>query len=124
MASITLDTLWINDAADLSQRWSLPLVELAAAPLVEGSVRRYAGGRFRSVTRKGTQRGLDVLLDPCDRDTVALIERYIGKPLLVRDPTGRKFFAVYYAPDITEHDDGTGAAVRLVLMEVTLTEEV
>lgn len=125
MAQVPLYTLWVSDATDLSTSYEWPLTPdgLQAAPHKAGEVRRYALGRLRIVAQATAQNTLDVTLSPVDRATVRRIEEWQGRPLLVRDPTGRRFFGTYFGPQVTEHGDGSDTAeVSLTFLEVTIVE--
>lgn len=127
MASVILPDLFVNDPSDPSQpyRWYLSTEGLTASPERPTEVRRYAFGRFRAITRRRSQQHLDVSLEAVDRETVHQVEAWEGVTLLVRDPTGRRFFAVYTGPTINEYGNGSGLAdVSLTFVEVTVSEGV
>lgn len=124
MASVTLSTLWVSDAANPSQSYALPLSSLKWKTTKTGDVRTYGGGRRRLVTRKGTYRTADISLSFADRTTVRLLESWAGRLLLFRDPMGRKVYGVYLEPQIEEIDGDDGASVSFTITEVTRSEEV
>lgn len=125
MASVTLSTLWVNDAADLSVAVALPLAALTWKPSKSGEVRTYGQGRRRLVTRVGSVRSADISLEYVDRSTVDRLEGWAGRLLCFRDPMGRKFYGAYLEPSIEELDDGSGHAnVTFTVYEVTHSEEV
>lgn len=125
MATVTLTTLWLNDATDLTDYRSFPLMnQLRATPQTPGEVRLYANGRFRSIKRAGAQQQLAATLAACDRDQVDWIEAHAGRLLLVRDDRGRKFYGTYYGPTIDEHPYDDEADVTLTLVEISHSEAV
>lgn len=125
MASVSLETLWVNNAADLSDSAALPLSALTWKPTRQGDVRTYAGGRRRLVTRVGSARSADIALEYVDRDLVNRLDAWTGALLCFRDPMGRKFYGVFLDPSFEEQDDGSDHAnVSFTVYEVTHSEEV
>lgn len=123
MASVTFSDLWVSNPYDptLTYRWYLS--DLSATPSKVGGVRRLANGRLRAVTRAGTAQSIKATIVAIDRTTVEQVEAWQGLTVLVRDPVGRRFYATYFEPDITEDPSGSGVAIiKLTLHEVTVTE--
>ena len=87
-------------------------------------MRSYGNGRRRMISRAGTNRTVELTLGLCDRATVQRIERWVGKLLCFRDPTGRKMYGVFWAPTINERDDTDAAEITLTAEEVTHSEQV
>lgn len=125
MATVLLETLWLNDAADLTDSMTFPSMKaLGASPQTPGEVRLYANGRLRAVNRSGRQQQLAVQLPACSREQVTWIEGHAGRLLLVRDDRSRKFYGTYYNPSIDEHGYDDNADVSLSLVEITHSEAV
>jgi hypothetical protein len=116
--------LWLNDPTTPSAGLGLQITGLSAQPQQAGAVRRYAGGRLRSIAVAGTQRQLQVTAEAVSRSVVRQIENWQGKLLCLRDPMGRKFYGVYLAPQITEATYMDGGDVSFTFIEVSYTEAV
>lgn len=94
MASVTLDRLWIHDADDLSSYVRLHYTDEHVDPSKTVDVRAYAGGRMRAITRPARRRQASWnvgLMSNDDRDT---LEGWLGRMVMVRSPSGEKFFGV------------------------------
>lgn len=124
MATVTFGTLWLNPADDLAAGRSFRIHEISAGPAVDAEPRRYAGGRIRLVVRAGTVKQThQVKLKHCDRPAIRQLEAWTGVVLLVRDPTGRRFFGTYLDLKIEERPIGT-ADVMATFTEITVDEAV
>lgn len=125
MASVALRTLWLNDAADLTDALSLPgMSSLSVASQAPGAVRRMANGRLRSVSRAGQARTVDATFDACTRAEIAWLDAHVGRIVLIRDDRGRKLFGIYYEVPVDEHQYDDQGDVNLTLTEVTFSEAV
>lgn len=126
MATITLDTLWLNAANDLSDAMSFPAMSaLSSGPTTGGEVRMYANGRTRLITRAGTPRTTRARLPLCTREQVLWLEAHAGQVVLVRDAQGRKFYGVFFSPVFEEYGAVyDGASVEITLTEVSYDEAV
>jgi hypothetical protein len=125
MASITLKTLWLTNAADLTDSQSFPLLsKLTATPTIGGAIRRYASGRFRAIAQAGDQNQLAATLPTCDPDQVAWIDAMAGQLLMVRDDRGRKFYGQYFTYQADEHAYDGNTDVTLTVAEVSHSEAV
>lgn len=125
MASITLDTAWLNLASDLTQYVAIPVVtQINAQPQTLGETRRY-GTRIRGVKSDGgTQRQESLAFDDCAPALVAQLREWDGQVLLYRDSTGEKFFGLFFSPQITWHQYDDRAAVSMTFSEITVSETV
>lgn len=125
MASILLDTVWLNAASDPSDYASFPLMSaLAVATSQSGEVRQYAGGRTRLVLKAGTPRNISLDLPELDRTQVTWLESHVGQIVLVRDDRGRKIWAAYITAGVDETQGDTTASAGISLTEVSFTEVV
>lgn len=125
MASITLATVWLSVASDYSDYITLTTMSaLTSAPQNPGSVRRYAGGRFRAVTQAGTPNQFAVNAHACDRTTIEWFESHTGIVVLVRDDRGRKFYGTYFVPSTTEHAYDVEGDITVTISEVSFSEAV
>lgn len=87
-----------------------------------GEVRRYAGGRYRAISRIGKQKGWVGTFRACQTQQVSWLEEHVGRVVCLRDWTGLKLFAVYFEV-ASEGIRGTGLCdVTLTLQGVTFTE--
>jgi hypothetical protein len=124
-ASVTLKTVWLNLASDLTQSQSFPqLSALNIATTQPGEVRTYANGRLRLVTRAGLARAISLTLPECDRDQIAWLENNVGKLMLVRDDRGRKIWATYFTMPVDENRYNMDGNITLALNEVTHSDVV
>ena len=126
MTSIVVDAAWFNLASDLSQSITMVLTgesDMTSRPV---DVRRYAGGRVRSVTRPGTTKQLSLSFELADRADMYQLEDWIGTTVLYRDPRGRRLWGVFAAVDEGELP-GVGADtvnVNLTFTQTTFDEAV
>lgn len=125
MASVKLETLWLNDAADLSDSQSfITMNGLSASVQPRVEARMMANGSTRKVTRVGRPRGLVAALPLLTRTQVRWLEDKAGRLLLVRDPTGRKFYGFFTGPDFNERVWDSTADTALTFFEITYGEAV
>lgn len=104
MASVTLDALYLHEANDNATFVTADLTGESETMSKDGQVRRYAGGRLRSITRAGSFQELDVELELADRADVDTIRGWAedGTLLLYREPRGRKLWGVLYELNVDE----------------------
>jgi len=125
MASVALSTLWLSDAADLSDFISFPLMsKLTPTEEINGDFREYAGGVQRLMTRPGEVTTVPVTLTCCDRAQVNWLRAHKGRVLLVRDNTGRKVYGAYKALSMDEDGAHDVADVDLTISSLFFDEEV
>lgn len=125
MATITLDTVWLNDAADLTSFCALENVtDISPSPEVDGEIRTYAGGRERNVSGAGRRNVVAVSATHAARADVLWMEAHCGRLLLFRDPLGRKFYGIYRDLKVTERKGQNCADVTFTIREVTHSEVV
>ena len=126
MTSIVVDAAWFNLASDLTQSITMVLTgesDMTSRPV---EVRRYAGGRVRSVTRPGTTKLLNLSFELADRADMLQLEDWIGTTVLYRDPRGRRLWGVFGAVDEGELP-GVGedtVNVNLTFSQITFDEAV
>ena len=126
MTSIVIDDAWFNLASDLTQSLTMVLTgesDMTSRPV---EVRRYAGGRVRSVTRPGVTKLLNLSFELADRADMYQLEDWIGTTVLYRDPRGRRLWGVFAAVDEGELP-GVGedtVNVNLTFSQVTVHEAV
>jgi hypothetical protein len=127
MATVTLTQVWFHNRSDLSDYVTLDATQLWDQTASPGQVRRFAGGRLRSITTTGNHRQLSITFELVDRDTVDQLRDWTGVTLLYRDPLGRNLFGVFHEPWILELPT-TGVdsvyQVSLTFEEITDTVEV
>ena len=124
--SVTLRTVWLNLATDLSDYVSFPAMSaLSVDPVQPGQVQRLAGGRLRLTLRTGLGQTTQATLPFCDRTQVAWVEGHIGQVVCIRDDRGRKSYGTYLAPEIDEWPYSADYAdVALKIEKITYTEVV
>jgi hypothetical protein len=93
--SVTLRSVWLTDASDLSDSVQVKVTSLADTPDSGGAIRRYAGGRTRWVTTPGVVRKITLTAQLVDAVTLAWLEAHKDALVLLRDPTGRKRYCTY-----------------------------
>lgn len=123
-SSITLTTVWMNLASNLSQYQNFPAMSILKPSIVQpGEVRTYANGRLRLITRAGLARSYSLTLIACSRAQITWLENNVGQLFCVRDDRGRKIYATFFdVPVLEESTDPTLGDVTLALSEVTHSE--
>jgi len=122
-ASITLTSVQLNLASDLSQYRLFPSMSaLRVTTAPSGEVRAYANGRRRLIRKVGVPRSLVLTLPNCSRDQISWLETNAGQLMLIRDHTGRKIWGVYMAAPVDENPYNADGLVTLTLNEVTHSE--
>ena len=124
MASVALDTVFLSLASDLTQSVQLDVPAVDDDEQGSGDVRTYAGGRQRSISRAGVRRTLPLEPDWLTREQVATLRSWRGLTVLYRDPTGRKFYAVYHALRCSPYILNDMERASFVLTEITFSEAV
>ena len=126
MTSIAIDAAWFNLASDLTQSITMVLTGASDMTSRPVDVRRYAGGRVRSVTRPGTTKLLSLSFELADRADMYQLEDWLGTTVLYRDPRGRRLWGVFAAVDEGELP-GVGedtVNVNLTFTQTTFDESV
>lgn len=123
MASIKLRTLWLNSAADPSDRMAFPLMSSLEVDLEVG-VRdeTMANGRIIAVRRKGRRRPISATLPNCTREQIAWLEAHVGELVMARDDRGRKVWGFYRNMPTKEHSYNDEGSLAIALSEVTVQE--
>lgn len=125
MAVLHLPSLVLSDPYDASDAQDfLTMNSLKATTETSVEVRRYANGRTRLVTRAGQPQSMQVSLPLLTRTQVRWLTERAGKVLLVRDPTGRRFYGVFSTPTFDERVWDETADTALTFLEVTLADVV
>ena len=127
MPAITLTTVWLNSAWNPGDRMSFPnLNELSVTMDAPVSVRRFANGDDRLITRDGDPDDNPTMSMPwSDRTQVRWIEDHVGELVCYRDDRGRKVFGVYLEAEVEEpRTTADYGSVSLSLVEVTSSGEV
>ena len=125
MASITLETLWLNDADDPADLASFPFMSsLNSSPQQNVTITAFAGGRQIAIVTPGSANQVSVNLAACTASQRAWLETHAGTVVCVRDDRGRKFYGVYVSPSSDEHAYNDDADSSLTLNEVTFSEAV
>lgn len=128
MASVTLEDLFLHEADDNSIFITAVLTGEHERTSKPGEVRRYAGGRLRSVTRAGSSQTLDVELRLADRADVDQLRAWVetGTQLMYREPLGRKLWGAVFGLDVKELPGvgGDVADVSFTFEQTSFTEAV
>jgi len=107
MASVLLETAWVNLASDLSQSLALWSADWSDDRSVPGAIRTYAGGRRRVVSRAGKLRNLSVTFPTIIGAQVETLVGWAGQTVLLRDKRGRLVWCVYFSAAVSDRRDGT-----------------
>lgn len=121
MATVTLSDLWVHDASNLNSYVKVYMGSLAETSARAGEVRAYANGVFRSITAGAQARSYSVELPYLSRVDLVTLQAWIGSPVMVRDPLGRKVFGTYFSVDASETPIGDVATVLRVSLELYQT---
>lgn len=125
MPSVTLQTLWLNLATDLTDYQSFQFMSaLGSSPQQNVAINSYAGGRQRAIRTPGTAQQLGATLPACTPGQRAWLEQHAGELMCARDDRGRKFYGLYTSPSTAEHQYNDEADVDITINEVTVTEVV
>lgn len=125
MSSVTFEDIYIYVESDMSDYQQFTYYQ----PVREwfdndGTVRRYAGGRVRSVTRAGKFRKVYVELAWVTREQLEWLVDNVGVLMMLKDNKGRVVFGVYSQVNILDQRVFDEAIVSIVLDEVTHSVEV
>lgn len=122
-SSLVLTRLWLNSVADPADVMSFRTASYTPTVTKPGEVRELAGGRLRLVTREGRSHGHEVVIRKPSDEQEAWLDRYLGEPVTVRDPDGKKYVATYLGLTVPKTLDGEDT-VALSLSEITDTEAI
>jgi hypothetical protein len=126
MTTVTLATVWLNLASDLSDyEYFSNMSSLQADKEQVGEAREYANGRIRLVLKSAVKRSIHVTLPVCTRAQIEWLEDNAGSLMCVRDDRGRKFWGTYFTLAVTERsEDIDSGDVTFDFREVTHSEAV
>lgn len=127
MATVTLSDLWVHDASDLDTFVKVYMGSLTEVSNRAGEVRAYANGVFRAITSGSPARTYSVELPFLSRADLTTLRGWVGRPVMVRDPLGRKVFGTFFSVEASETpigDIATVLRVSLQLYETSATESV
>jgi hypothetical protein len=125
MATVTLQTLWLNLASDPSQSWSFPLLaSLTSSPSIDIQTQQTADGSFRASTTPGRQGSVQCTVRCADSTQRQALEvTLLGELLCIRDNVGRKFYGMIDSkPSISEHAYNDQCDISLSFTEFTHDE--
>ena len=122
MASVTLTRTWVNLVATGEAVSAWTGRDKAREYSREGEVRRYAGGRFRSITAAGTRGQQTFRLRDVSQTDVDTLVSWIGQTVIVRDNRGRRMFGTFFSVPVTDRMDTSYYEVTLTVFEVTYDE--
>jgi len=125
MPTLTLDSLYVHDAADPDDFLTFDYSTSTEANVVDAVVQRMANGRLRAISRPGLSRPITfTCLFPTRADTDALRE-WTGTTVMVRDQRHRVVWGVFRQLDVVEtlHRDEP-QSLSFTLEPVTFDEEV
>lgn len=91
---------------------------------VDGEVRKYAGGRLRAISSVGTRGSFAFKLRDVTDNDIEVLKTWYGKPVVVRDHRGRRYFGVFFAVNESERKDTTLWDASINLQEITYIEGV
>lgn len=124
MALVTLQTVWLNLLADLTQSLTFEFVTgIDPTPITPGEDRQY-GSRFRAVTTGLSQRKVVVTATDVPPGDIAVLLAWDAQPVCYRDDSGLKFYGSFRAPAVPRHRYNPDSDVTLTITEVTVSEAV
>lgn len=125
MAVVTLTTVWMNLASDLTQSLVVEFVtQINPSPQTPGEDRMYGNGRYRGLTAGATQNQVQLAFAGVDPATLATLRAWDGQLVCYRDPSGEKFYGSYRSPQVSRHPYDADADVTLTVTEKTFSEAV
>lgn len=127
MAEVTLTSMWLHLASDLSTSINVPLNRMqAVSNEVQGEVERYASGRRRYVRWEGDESSYSVQLVMVPLTDLRTMESWTGTLLKLRGPKQWGMYGVYSALQVGEQAGPTDKvrSVNFVFNEVTASDEV
>lgn len=95
MAAVVLDKVWLHDAVDLSAYVTLKARDLVATPSRSVERRVRAGGRVQAVSTPAVVQSVSWEALQVDRATLAVLEGWLGRHLMMRGPRGRVLWGFY-----------------------------
>lgn len=123
MASIVLDRAWVNLASSPALSVSFFTTGRGDTRQTLGSVRPYANGRLRAISRSVSQQSLTVtgrLLTPAQLVT---LDGWRGQVVLFRDVWGRKLYGTFFNLTVVDYAaPNTFQDVTFTLDQVSYTE--
>lgn len=123
MASVVLREVWIHDADDLADNITGDgFGDGGPEDSVRGEVRTYSQGRRRAVKRKGEARTYGRTFPSASVDLVDWLTDHLGRTVMVRDPRGRLFWAVYFAVSVPDRHGRVRPDVTISFESVTFSE--
>ena len=123
-SSVSLCGLWLNDAADLSDRVAFEYASgRSPNTQVDLEVRTHVSGRRRLIVKSRAYETYDWKLSWVDEDQRAWLRAHVGRLVCVRDGRGAKWYGVYAAmpTDLLDKADGWDGPNRSNV-SVSLTE--
>ena len=87
-----------------------------------GSVEKFAGGRFRSISEEGLSGKQTFLLRDVSDADIETLKTWIGETVLVRDNRGRRMFGTFYKIGYPDRMEANYYDISLEVFEVTYEE--
>jgi hypothetical protein len=120
--TLNLQALHINDATTPADNVALWLGEETEQLDTGAEVRRYGGGRRRSITRPGTERTVSFEVAHLARATLRDLRDKIGRHVLVRTPRGAKVWGIIGGLSATESTNRNEVSVSFEVVQTTHQE--
>lgn len=124
MASVTLDRVWLNDAADLDDSVSFYTQGRGDQQALSGSVRQYANGRARLITSASSSLSVPFTAVALEWADVQWLRDHIGRVVLFRDKPGRRVWGVYLSVDVDDRRKQESFDVKISLQRLSYDEAV
>jgi hypothetical protein len=126
MAVITLKTVWLNLASEMTNYQSFPYMsKLAPSTERAGEDRDYANGRIRLVLKGARKQSFQLTLPNCTRAQINWLEQHTGELMLVRDDRGRKVWGTYFKIMLDENSTDIDLGdVDITFKQITHSEAV
>lgn len=122
MASITLGMTYVNLVSTGALVKAYTGKGRARQHSQEGSVEKFAGGRFRSISVEGIEEVQTFMLRDLSYTDVLTLITWIGETVLVRDNRGRRMFGTYFSVPYTDGSDANYYDVSLTVGAVSYNE--
>ena len=124
MATVNLTEVWLHDEDNHADYVRIKAATISEQATRTSEVRRYAGGRLRTITGPARPGTIQVTFDRVERDELAWLRERTGDHLMFRDPKSRVRFVSYGAIDVEEVPGRDWVQLSVTLREVSGTVEV
>jgi hypothetical protein len=121
MAKLELRQVWINLLSTGAAVHAYSS-DRGRGTSVDGEVRKFAGGRLRGISSEGQRGQFTFKLRDVTNDDIETLKSWYGRPVIVRDHRGRRYFGLYFSVDENERKAIDLWDVTLTVQEITYVE--